>query len=541
MKSNILNSISSIKGKPWLFFYIASFLNIAVFISFLLLLHPLWVSINEGLVRMISLSLPWLFIIILLVTIFSGYLFFIIFKFIKSHVEKKEYRLHFFGKIFPFPMLIIWNILFYMLIDGVREEIVMAHREFLIVLPWFILMVVVFAILFIIPFSKKLWNMKGKVVLFILFFIGIVVYNYDFSSHQIIAGPYLQRVTEHEATISWVTNRKAVSWIEYGEEDAMKKVESSTDGLLDLNRIHRITLKNLIPGKKYQYKVVVKPLKSYYAYYIEYGDLYSTAVKKFVTNDRNAESVSFLVFNDIHEQVSLINDFIVKFNDKNFDFVFINGDFFNHIYSEKQVVDNFLNPVSSLLDGRIPFYLIRGNHEARGRFALKLKDYINCGDCGYYYAFTHGPVRFIVLDCGEDKPDSFKEYGELGRFDLYREKERVWLEKEIRSPEFKKARYRIVLTHMPPFVPQKEDEEHGVQEAAEKFAPLLKKGKVDLLIAGHLHRTKILEPDKDHPYPIIIGGGRWVKNTMVHVKVTGKKIEAELIDEDGTVFNRLEL
>ncbi len=64
-------------------------------------------------------------------------------------------------------------------------------------------------------------------------------------------------------------------------------------------------------------------------------------------------------------------------------------------------------------------------------------------DNEYFFAMTAGPVRFIFLDCGEDKPDDNYEYSGLNDFSAFRESQKAWLETEAKSDAFKNAKYRI--------------------------------------------------------------------------------------------------
>src|SRR5690625_5315672 len=56
-----------------------------------------------------------------------------------------------------------------------------------------------------------------------------------------------------------------------------------------------------------------------------------------------------------------------------------------------------------------------------------------------YFTFRQGPVFFLFLDGGEDKPDSDIEYGGLSYFDEYREEQAEWLQQVVESEEFKSA------------------------------------------------------------------------------------------------------
>ena len=94
-----------------------------------------------------------------------------------------------------------------------------------------------------------------------------------------------------------------------------------------------------------------------------------------------------------------------------------------------------------------PFIFVRGNHETRGKFAREFPDYFH--QVGYA-AFTLGPVRFVILDTGEDKPDTEPVYAGIVDFDGYRIEQAAKLKLEIESKAFKKAAFRIVMMHIPP-------------------------------------------------------------------------------------------
>ncbi len=69
-------------------------------------------------------------------------------------------------------------------------------------------------------------------------------------------------------------------------------------------------------------------------------------------------------------------------------------------------------------------------------------------DNKFFFAMTAGPVRFIFLDCGEDKSDDHREYSALNDFTGYREKQKQWLQQEVKSAAFLEAKYRILIHHI---------------------------------------------------------------------------------------------
>lgn len=113
--------------------------------------------------------------------------------------------------------------------------------------------------------------------------------------------------------------------------------------------------------------------------------------------------------------------------------------------SEEQLFTGFMDGAIKEFATDIPLFQSRGNHEARGNFSPEFIRYFPTTTGAPYYMFKAGPVCFLVLDGGEDKPDSDKEYWELADFDKYREEQAEWLQKAVQEEEYKNAQYRIVF------------------------------------------------------------------------------------------------
>ena len=73
---------------------------------------------------------------------------------------------------------------------------------------------------------------------------------------------------------------------------------------------------------------------------------------------------------------------------------------------ENHIFDGFMDTATKLFASEIPMYYTRGNHETRGAFATEFQRYFSPKEENIYYTFRQGPICFVVLDTGEDKPDS---------------------------------------------------------------------------------------------------------------------------------------
>ncbi len=357
-------------------------------------------------------------------------------------------------------------------------------------------------------------------------------------------GPYIQRMGEHEATIIWTTNKDAVSWLElapagndsfYAEERA--KFYESSHGSRIIGKLHRITVKGLTPGTEYRYRVFSKEVADYASHRILYGNIASTDVysKKpfsFVTLDKAKPQISFKVVNDIHNKNSNLEAMLKDVDRKNTDLVIFNGDMVSNVQEYQSIFTGFMDTVVRLFAAEVPVFYARGNHESRGKDRALFYDFFPSNNGKFYYAFSHGPVFFLVLDGGEDKPDSDIEYSELAHFDSYRTEESEWIKDVINQPEFKSAKFRVVIMHIPPTG----STWHGTQDIAEKFLPLLNNANIDVMFSGHTHSYKYLKKGDDSSlnFPLLINDDE----TYLDVKVDVEAINVEQKDMFGKVVNR---
>src|SRR5690606_19945062 len=268
------------------------------------------------------------------------------------------------------------------------------------------------------------------------------------------------------------------------------------------------------------------------------GDTTQSAAYKFSTPAEGADRVSCVILNDIHDRPGSFKD-LMSLQKESYDFVVLNGDMFDYQTDEQQLIDHLINPVTELFATAKPFVMVRGNHETRGKYARAFKDYFVYPEDEYYFSFQQGPVNFIVLDTGEDKPDDDPAYAGIVNFDPFREKQAIWLEKILKSKIAKRSPFNVVIMHIPTF---HSGDWHGTMHCRKLFAPLFEKYKVDVVISGHTHRYGIHQPNKDHSFPIVIGGGpKHGQRTLINLVATRSKLDISMLGEDGMVVGKLEI
>jgi len=374
--------------------------------------------------------------------------------------------------------------------------------------------------------------------------ISPLLQNYVYAEKlKITHGPYLVDPGENSITVIWFTNMDCVSWIEYcGDQNFgtfptwggyPQIARSSHNGLIDADtKMHSIRIDNLKQGTKYKYRVVSKEILQYDPYEVIFGDSVVDEILDFETLDPEKTKFSFGVVTDLHERASVLDTLLQVNPADSLDMMFFTGDMLNWIGSEDRILNGFVDVSVDHFAREKPFILIRGNHETRGPNARKLFSYFPHSSGKFYYSFSQGNVRFILLDSGEDKPDTHPVYAGLVDFDQYRTEQAEWLNKEVRSDEFKNAQYKIVMIHIPPFTGSRG---HGSNDITEKWGDILNDANVDIVISGHHHRLSRIEPaEGKNQFPVLVVGKDMILQTDVTEKdlfFSVKNIEGKVVDE----------
>ena len=202
---------------------------------------------------------------------------------------------------------------------------------------------------------------------------------------------------------------------------------------------------------------------------------------------------------------------------------------------EEDLFKGFMDVTVDLFATHKPMYYARGNHETRGLFAASFQHYFSPKEPHLYFLLRQGPVCFIFLDTGEDKPDSDIEYHGITDYDNYRTEQAKWLSEIVKSPDFLDAKFKVVIAHMPPLPDQ--DLWHGQGEVLEKFVPILNDAQVDVMLSGHLHQYFNNKPtDKVH-FPVIDNSS----NTVLKGVIEGNQLNMEVKNMNGEVIDKISI
>lgn len=358
-------------------------------------------------------------------------------------------------------------------------------------------------------------------------------------------GPYLQNLKETETTIVWVSNKASVGWVEVAPDDGTSyyrfertKFFDATNGVKNVSQLHTVRVTGLKPGTSYRYRIYSQEVLERKGEEIIYGNvaapsIYDCRTLKFTTNDRNKPTTSFIMLNDIHGNTDYIPKLLDIAGYKETDMIIYNGDMMNWLMDEEDLFRGFMDITIELFATKKPMYYARGNHETRGLFATSFQHYFSPKEPHLYFLLRQGPVCFIFLDTGEDKPDSDIEYHGITDYDNYRTEQAKWLSEAVKSQEFLDAKFKVVIAHMPPL--PDEDLWHGQAEVAEKFVPILNEAGVDVMLCGHLHQYFNNKPTEKVRFPVIDNSS----NTVLKGVVQEDKLYLEIKNMNGDLVDKI--
>lgn len=538
---------SETKNNIWLGLSAFSTLYFAAFLALIFLIRPFWSDTNSFLTWALGIEFNWVIIVIILS---SGFMLLHLNSFSKTikNRENGDNALNLAARITIPLTLLIWIGMTVLLLTELGREKAIIWINILNNLPEILIAFYLIIIILILP-RFSFWQSQRirKTVLAATAIIAMIILSKP-GSIKITAGPYLQIPSENSITVMWTTNHQAKSWVEYGDEFEYK-VYPQHDGLIDINeKIQKVKLTGLEAGKEYSYRVVSKEVKKFFPYSVLFGKTAVSEDYKFRTLNKKAENTSFLVINDLHERHDYWKDIVEELKTDPVDFIVINGDYFNDLNGERQVINSLIKPVSKYFASETPFIFIRGNHETRGILARSLRDYIAMPEEKYYFSFAHGPVSMLAIDAGEDKEDDHKEYSGMVAFDEYRKEETRWLENTIKRQEWQDASWRIAFSHIP-LNQFSLDEEEGEYKAENlgyqnEWTSILGNGNLDLMLSGHTHRWKIHESSDEVPFPLAIGGGH-IEGTedfvVVRVDADAEELKVDLRNQKGESFQEFKV
>ena len=347
------------------------------------------------------------------------------------------------------------------------------------------------------------------------------------------AKPYLQNPTSDAVSVMFQTGTLTHAWVEFGQDTLnLRRARMEYEGQAVCHDAdHKVRLEGLQPGCKYYYRVCAQEILHYGAYNKIFGDTSVTSFFSFTLPEENQSDFTALVFNDLHRNSETIRLMSELASNIPHDFVVFNGDCLPDPASREDALHMLYRLTSAFHAESVPSFFIRGNHEIRGFYSAALPSLFDQPGGHTYGAFSWGDTRFVILDCGEDKPDEHWVYYGLNDFAAFRLEQARFLSSELKSREFKQSNRRVLLHHVPLW-----GNSDKFAPCIDMWSPILEKAKFDIALNGHTHRFRFHETGMvSNPFPVCVGGGpKESEATMFVLTKKGKNMHIRVLDTKGT-------
>ncbi len=374
--------------------------------------------------------------------------------------------------------------------------------------------------------------------------VGAIAAEAQPATFRLLSDPVVTNPAPDGVSVLWATNGPATGWVEYGETPNLGlRAGGSDEGLFPFDeRTFKVRLESLKPGTRYFYRVHACRIEFRNAYKIIREEEVTAGPFSFVTPNPAAAETRFTVWNDTHENSTTLQGLHAAHSEAPGDFLLWNGDVVNEVDSEEKMVGQFLSPAGLPFAATTPYYYVRGNHDVRGPAARRVARFVDVPAGKYFYSFRQGPLAAIVLDTGEDKPDTHPVYAGLNDFAAFRSAQAEWLAREIEKPHFKSAPFRILFCHIPLWWHDEKAVGDYCLDGRAKWHDLLVKAKVQLVISGHTHQADWYPANDQHPYGQLIGGGpKPSAATYIRGHATGDRLKVQHHRLDGSILHEFEV
>ena len=295
-----------------------------------------------------------------------------------------------------------------------------------------------------------------------------------------------------------ITNDNGICSLKIGNKDVF---EDNSGVLFSNKNYYKFIVPQKLLDEFQEYKVCFRKTVNRKSYCSEFENEVYESFK--FSSIKGKKQLNVYHFADVH------GDFIRAINCCkdlcDIDLFIINGDI-NEYNTFEDFYDTF--KFFSIVASGVPIVFSRGNHDIRGKLVENFNDFFPSVNNKNFYTFDTGVLSGVILDCGEDKVDSHKDYNGTNRFSEYRNKETDFL----RKVRLDKNKIIFAVSHINPA----QTTEKGIsafvieQEKYAKWMKYLENLGVEFMVCGHIHDNYLLKAnDKksliNHAFPILVG------------------------------------
>jgi predicted phosphodiesterase len=278
----------------------------------------------------------------------------------------------------------------------------------------------------------------------------------------------------------------------------------------------------MIDGTHFVHRATLEGLEreTEYVYRVRSGAAVSPAYR-FRTAPRVETPFVTAWWGDNHNGTATLRKHVANLLSHGPDLICVAGDMVNSGNVLREWHDYWFKPLEHLNAAQTtPVLFARGNHD--GEHALAYA-YSALPGNESWYAFDYGNSRFIFLDSEADGSVSPEQLN--------------WLRAELARPETRRAAFRIVCFHKPPWSNFWNGGGHTQEPfVINEWVPLFKANGVDLVVCGHEHAYHRGERDGT-VYVVSGGGGGFIDTERVaqwpHIKVEFTQYHFDVMTVNG--------
>jgi predicted phosphodiesterase len=336
--------------------------------------------------------------------------------------------------------------------------------------------------------------------------------------------------------VAWSVSGLAKGVVEYADNPAFEGARVAKPGGLGLVPVDasalQVRLTGLEPATTYYYRTVTTPFTAY-------PDIYRARLGESVVGRTYAFTTlgtrnrgAFAMISDTHARWPSYERRAAYLKANPPALLVWNGDATNSTQDKETAVEIFLDPPVASADfaASVPMAFVYGNHDCRGSWMPHLDDVLlprsateriaAFAELNRNFAERLGDMALVGMDTGEDKPDAHPKWFGLANFEPYRRLQARWLEETLARPDIASAPFKVVFCHIPLYAaPDHPDHAHDgaaidphdwafwSRECFDLWNPILEKGGVQLVVAGHRHRYRHDLPSPGRSWHQVLGGG----------------------------------
>ena len=337
-------------------------------------------------------------------------------------------------------------------------------------------------LIFFYPKSKLANSKVFKISIISVVSLFIVLNIVDFTFNSIQVGAVVYAVEdEYQIVFSSATNSRA--WVKVGDIEYYDNYAGSNRSY---TKIHKVSVPMAELNAVKEYEIHVQKI----TYEGPFGGWFGRDIseKYEFTPINTSDGLNYYSLSDIHMAGSAAAK--AASYDEGMELLVLAGDIVSMMdtFYDANLVNQYAHNITN---GRISVIYARGNHEIKGKYSEELHRFVGAKGEDFYYNVKLNGLYGIVLDMGEDHEDEYWEYYHTAQYDLYREEQVKFVQKEYESNEFTNYDYRLVVCHIPvTFINSRGDH----VEPKTNLTEVLNKMNINMMISGHQHDLYVFEP-----------------------------------------------